>query len=189
MSERGGLLVLTGEGKGKTTAALGLALRFLGRGEKVRVIQFMKGGGFSGELFVSQYFGGNFQISQFGGGCRFAADIRAGRLACQQCGECFRASRDPAGGWAKKAMDAAWEALRSDFALIVLDEVAHALRHGLLAEAELLAFARRAAARSLVFTGRCMPAAIMRQADAATECLALKHYKKSGLPARRGVEY
>jgi cob(I)alamin adenosyltransferase len=185
-----GVIVLTGEGKGKTTAALGVAVRFLGQEKKVRVIQFLKGGGFSGELWAARRLGETLSISQFGGSCRFSREIKCGILTCQKCGECFRASRDPINGWARKAMDAAWAALAEDFSLIILDEVAHALRRGLLPEEEVLAFLDRAAPRLLVIlTGRFMPAGVIGRADAATECLSRKHPKNNGVEARRGVEY
>lgn len=185
-----GVIVVTGNGKGKTTTALGYVLRFLGNGKRVRMVQFLKGGGFSGELFVEEYFADRFLISQFGGSCRFSEAIRNGTLKCQKCGECFRESKNPANNWAGKAMQAAWQALEQKYDVIVLDEVAHAVKNGLLALEELQTFLTKARGDALVIlTGRNMHEEIINSSDLATECFAAKHPKDKGIDARRGIEY
>ena len=185
-----GVIVITGNGKGKTTNALGYVMRFLGEGKKVCMVQFLKGSGYSGELFLSEYFQDNFSIKQFGGKCRFSKEIKDGLVKCRKCGECFKASRDPENGYARLAMDELWSSAEKDYDLFVLDEVAHALRRGLLDVDELLRFISWKRAESLIImTGRNMSEQMIKFADMAVECVPLKHPKDKGVDARRGVEY
>lgn len=185
-----GVIAITGDGKGKTTNALGYAMHFLGAGKRVCIIQFLKGSGFSGELFLSQHFCGNFYIKQFGGKCRFSEEIRAGRMKCQKCGECFRESRDPDNGYALMAMNELWRVAEKGYDLFVLDEVAHAVRRGLLYIDELARFVDEKKTDSLIIlTGRNMPDGMLDMSDMAVECFPLKHPKDKGIDARRGIEY
>ena len=185
-----GILVITGNGKGKTTIALGTALRFLGEGKRVQMVQFLKGSGFSGELSVGNYFSDKFVINQFGGSCPFSAAIRDGVMKCQKCGDCFRESKNPVNNWADKAIQAAFAALEQGYDLIVLDEVAHALKNNLLSLQKLEDFLLAAKDVALiVLTGRNMLESIIQMSDAAVECFPTKHPMEKGIAARWGIEY
>jgi cob(I)alamin adenosyltransferase len=89
INELGLIQVYTGEGKGKTTASLGLAMRAVGHGFRVHMIQFMKGRSYSGELTSACHLAPLFTMSQFGRGCRIGALIRQGYKKCVACGDCF----------------------------------------------------------------------------------------------------
>lgn len=192
MGERTGeIIIFTGEGKGKTTAALGLAVRTAAAGRAAAVVQFLKGGGYTGELFAQDYLAPNLTIRQFGHGCPRAAAIRRGEAKCDKCGECFRENRNPARGYAAAALACAESLIREERpALLVLDEVSHALRHGLIGENAVIGLVSgRPPATTVVLTGRHMPPAIMALADRVTECRAVKHPLSEGIDARRGSEY
>ena len=188
-----GLVVVTGDSKGKTTNALGYALTALGLGKKVSMIQFQKGGGYSGELFVKEHFAGLFEIKQFGGGCPISEQIRSGELVCTKCGYCFRENKNPANDFARQALKYVWQNLQQrDPAVLILDEVSHAVNNGLIALTEvqeIIDFCQQTN-KLLVLTGRRMPEPLIVQADIATECKMVKHPRRDqGIDARRGIEY
>lgn len=164
-----------GDGKGKTTAALGLALRAVGRGWRVVFFQFLKGGGKTGEVAA------------------------AGRLAPEleiiQCGTGeFILGRPPTAeeiALARTGLARAREVLASGSAdLVVLDEVAWAVELGLLEE-EAVAEAIRARAPGVevVLTGRIMPAALLALADLVSEIRCVRHPYERGLAGREGIDY
>lgn len=183
---RGLVQVYTGDGKGKTTAALGLAVRAVGHGLRVAMVQFMKGGGTTGEMAAAQNLAPYLTIRQFGYNC-----ARRGTPACDHCGTCFRENRNPAHGYAPAALAYARCICRDGAAdVLILDEIAHAIRHGLLAAEEVLALlAAKPAPLEVVLTGRHMPPEIVARADLVTECRAVKHPLAAGVPARAGIEY
>jgi cob(I)alamin adenosyltransferase len=185
------VLIFTGEGKGKTTAALGLAVRAVGEGKKAAVVQFLKGGGYTGELFAQCHLAPNLVIKQFGYGCPDAAAIQSGEAVCRKCGECFRQNRLPDRNYAGQALVFARELLATEeFDLVVLDEVSHAIRHGLVPAEEVAALVRNRPQRTdIVLTGRAMPEILVALADHATECRMVKHPIEAGIDARRGSEY
>lgn len=186
------LYIVTGSGKGKTTAALGYALREVLQGRKATVIQFLKGGGYTGELFSTLAFGNLFTIKQFGYGCPIAVELRAGRLKCTKCGSCFRENRKVEHAFGPQALVCAWEAVTSgDNGVVVLDEISHALNHNLIDLQEVLRLVNsRHAGTDLVLTGRKMPAELIKLATIATSCEAVKHpLTNHGIDARRGIEY
>jgi cob(I)alamin adenosyltransferase len=167
------LHVYTGNGKGKTTAALGLCMRAAGRGWKALVVQFMKGMDY-GELhaFASVP---NVAIEQFG---------RTGFVD-----KCRPDPEDPAR--AARALDRARQALASgDFDLVVLDEVNVAIEFGLLQTGDVLdALKNRAPGTEAVCTGRYAPAALMDMADLVTDMREIKHPYMKDIPAREGIEF
>jgi cob(I)alamin adenosyltransferase len=186
------LYVVTGSGKGKTTAALGYALREVLKGRKATVIQFLKGSGYTGELFSAATFGELFAIKQFGYGCPIASDIRAGRLKCTKCGICFRENRKIEHAFAPRALACAWEEVTSGAnGVVVLDEISHALNRKLIALSEVLCLVKRCCAETdLVLTGRQMPVELIEMATMATSCEAVKHpLTNKGIDARWGIEY
>ena len=185
------ILIFTGEGKGKTTAALGLAVIAAAQGKKAAVVQFLKGGGYTGELFAQRHLAPNLIIRQFGHGCPDSEAIKSGEKRCSKCGECFRKNRNPDHDYAGKALKFAARLLRTgELDLLVLDEVSHAIRHHLVAAEQVAELVRtRPPHVDIVLTGRAMPQLLVALADQVTECRVVKHPIGSGIDARRGSEY
>jgi len=185
------LTIVTGNGKGKTTSGLGRAVMAALSGERVLVIQFLKGTGYTGELKAAGHWNGRLAIRQFGSGCFQAAEIGSGTAECSRCGTCFRENRRPENRFALQAFECAREAVESaQWELLVLDEISHALNRGLLELPAVIRWTREVAGRvGLVMTGRNMPPELMEMADWVTECRAVKHPAARGILGRRGIEY
>lgn len=185
------ITVVTGHGKGKTTSAMGRALLAAAAGERVLVVQFLKGTGYTGELTAAPHWQGRLEIRQFGGGCPHSAEIAQGVGLCRRCGTCFRANRRLENDFAGQAFRCARQAAESgEWGLLVLDEISHPLNKGLLDAASVVEWLRQSAARvRLVLTGRDMPASVLALADEATECAVVKHPMSRGILGRWGVEY
>jgi len=166
--------IYTGDGKGKTTAALGLALRAAGHGLRTYVGQFMKGQQY-GELAGAQLLAPYLTIEQYG------------RPTFVHVHE---ATPDDI-RMAHEGLERARAALHSgQYAIVVLDEVCVALHFELLTVDEVLAFLdEKPAGVELVLTGRRAPAALLARADLVTEMREVKHPYAQGVPARRGVEF
>lgn len=170
---QGCLQIYTGNGKGKTTAALGLCLRAVGRGLKVCFFQFIKGGGPYGEQLVAEKLAPLFTIIQTGRrGWVNTNDISADREAAQA------------------ALEQAREIIvNGGYDLVVLDELNGALGFGLVdLEQVLELIALRPPQMELVITGRNAHEQVMAAADLVTEMREIKHYYKAGVPARTGIE-
>ena len=169
---QGFVQVYTGDGKGKTTAALGLAVRAAGAGLRVYIGQFIKNADYS-ELTALQGLAGAITIEQYGLGCM---------LVQAPTGEDILAARR---GLA--AIDAALAS--GAFDLVVADEINVACALGLLAEGDLLGLMeRRPPEVELVLTGRGAPVAVLERADLVTEMRPVKHYYQRGVAARKGIE-
>jgi cob(I)alamin adenosyltransferase len=171
--DRGCVQVYTGNGKGKTTAALGLALRAVGRGLKVCVFQFIKGGGPYGEHLIAEKLAPLLTIIQSGRpGWVNTNDIREDRRIAQ------------------KALLQAQEILTSGaYDLVVLDEINGAVSFGLIdVEQVLELIALKPEWIELVLTGRNAHERVMEAADLVTEMREIKHYFSAGVPARTGIE-
>ncbi len=186
--------VYTGDGKGKTTAALGLGLRAVGHGYKVRMIQFMKGTSYTGEVRAVRRLAPEFEIFQFGRDCKYADKMRSGEAVCDGCGQCFVTLGKPEPRdirYAREAYDLAVRTLdESQADLVILDEISNALHYQLLdLEDAASLIGRRPPGVELVLTGRNMPAAILDMADLVTEMRMVKHPFESGIAARHGIEY
>jgi len=175
---RGLLQVYTGDGKGKTTAALGLALRALGAGLRVAFLQFIKGGVATGEAAAAPLLGPAFWMQ------RFADEVTPFSLGRGEPSDQDRAA--VAQGWT-----VARQAIASgDWDLVVLDEINNVLAAGLLDVAEVLAVLRQRPSHvEVVCTGRGAPAELIEAADLVTEMRGVKHPYDLGLVARRGIEY
>jgi len=172
-----GLLhVLTGDGRGKTTSALGLALRAYGRGARVAVIQFVKRASGTGEELAARKLGPRFIVKPMGAGfVRRTATRRDVEAARSALAEAELLARPRAG---RPAVD-----------MLVLDEVIVALRLGLVTPEELEKLVRLCAGRvELVLTGRGAPGWLKRLADYCTDMREVKHPFSRGLISRRGVE-
>ncbi len=164
--------IYTGEGKGKTTASLGLILRALGAGWRVLLIQFLKKGEFS-EIKALKKLDSTLTILQFGSG-RF---VRG------------RPSKEDR----KRALEGLATAkgmmLSGQYDMVVLDEINVAINLGLLPLAEVVSFIdKRPQDVELVLTGRGAPEEILERADLVTECRKVRHYFDKGIRARRGIE-
>jgi cob(I)alamin adenosyltransferase len=166
--------VYTGDGKGKTTAALGLALRAAGRGFRTYIAQFLKARP-AGEIEAAKKLAPLIRIEQCG---------REGFITVTDGPEDEDLERAKAG--LAKALEAM---LSGEYRIVVLDEVNTAVHFGVLPEADVLAFiGRRPIAVELVLTGRYAPASFVERADLVTEMRAVKHYFDRGVKARQGIE-
>jgi cob(I)alamin adenosyltransferase len=166
--------VYTGEGKGKTTAALGLALRAAGQGCRVYIIQFLKARD-TGELHAVPRLAPQVRIEQFG----IPEFSRAGMVS-------------PA---AQQAVDSGVEEARratrgGDYDLVILDEALAALAlHAVSLDTILDLMRRKAPQVELVLTGRGAPDEVVAEADLVTYMQEVKHPYRRGIPARRGIDY
>jgi len=164
--------VYTGNGKGKTTAAFGLALRAIGAGYRVYIGQFVKGMEYS-ELHAFTLLGDAVTVRQFGRGCFIngapvAEDIAAAREGFQEIKEAL---------------------FSGHYQVVILDEANIATRYGLVHVEELLALiSEKPDAVELVITGRDADPRVIEAADLVTEMKEVKHYYKKGVTARKGIE-
>lgn len=171
---QGLLIVFTGDGKGKTTAALGMALRAAGHRMPVRVLQFIKGSWTYGELAALESLD-SVAIETLGTGFTWHKD---------NLDEDRRLAK---AGWQK-----ALQVIRSgDYAMVILDELNIVLRYGLLpAEAVVAQLQNRPEHVHVVVTGRDAPGILLEAADLVTEMRAVKHpYRDQGVAAQRGIEF
>ncbi len=174
--EKGLVTVYTGPGRGKTTAALGLALRVLGWGGRVCVVQFIKGYSEIGEAKFAEQFGDRFVLKQF------AVDLTRSISEKEVAGR--REAAEEALVYAEGAVSG------GEFDLVVLDEINNALHYGLIDLPRVLKLIESKPTHvELVLTGRDAPPELVHAADYATEMLLIKHPFEKGIPARRGVDY
>lgn len=178
MKRKGLVIVHTGDGKGKTTAALGLALRAWGDGLRVLILQFIKGGQTYGELKA---------IEQLA-----ALD---GRIAVEQCGLGFTKRGSHADtehrAAAAQALAKARAAISSgEWDLIILDEINYAVKFNLVTEDDVLdLLAAKPDDLHLVLTGRDAREGVTHRADLVTEMRLIKHPYQQGIKAQLGIEF
>ena len=172
--EKGLLIVNTGPGKGKTTAAFGLALRMLGYGRRVGVVQFIKGAWHTGEKDAFAVFGDKVAWHTMGEGFTWETqDLKRDVAAAQAA-------------WAK-ALE-----LMADptISLVVLDELNVALRYDYLdLDAVVAALRARREGLHVVVTGRNAKPALVEAADLVTEMGSTKHHFSAGVRAQQGIEF
>jgi cob(I)alamin adenosyltransferase len=174
---RGLIHIYTGDGKGKTTAALGLSLRAYGSGFKIGMIQFLKGME-TGELDVLAGLGPSYQIYRNKGITKFVKDMNDAEVR-------------------KAASDVRelWELAKSlgtdgQCDMLILDEVMASIATGLLPQADILNWLReKPAGLEVVLTGRDAPPALVDLADYVSEIKAVKHPYEKGIAARKGIEF
>lgn len=172
--EKGLLIVHTGPGKGKSTAAFGMVLRAIGHGMKVGVVQFVKGAWSTGERTVLERFPELVEIKALGEGFTWNTadrerDMRAARAAFDE---------------AKRMIADA------SYALVVLDELNIVLRNDYLPLDEVLdALAARPAGQHVVVTGRNAKPELIALADLVTEMTPVKHPFREGIKAQKGIEF
>jgi cob(I)alamin adenosyltransferase len=172
--EKGLVQVYTGNGKGKTSAAFGLALRAVGRGLRVYVLQFIKGGFDYGELYVADKLPG-LTLKAYGRG-RFVSEKNPDKVDVEL---------------ARDALNKAQEVIKDcDVDVVILDEVNVALNLKLISVDQVLELIRKKPDHmELVLTGRNAPVEIVQAADLVTEMIEIKHPYNSGFKARKGIEY
>ncbi len=172
--ERGVLVLLTGEGKGKSSSAFGMVMRSLGYGHKVGVVQFIKGVQLSGEeIFIREHHP-EVELYQMATGFTWETQDRAGDIAAAET------------TWAVA------ERMLGDASLnlVVLDELTYMLGFKYLDESRVLdALVQRPAEQSVVITGRGGGSALQTLADTVAEIKDIKHAYKSGIKARLGVDF
>jgi cob(I)alamin adenosyltransferase len=171
---KGLLIVHTGAGKGKSTAAFGMCLRIVGHGMKVGVVQFIKGAWDTAERRVLEGFGPLVTFKAMGEGFTWETQDRARDIAA-----------------AGRAWDAASEMLADpSYAMVVLDELNVVLRYEYLPAAAVLeTLAARPASQHAVVTGRNALPAVIEAADLVTEMTMVKHPFRAGVKAQAGVEF
>lgn len=172
--EKGLLIVHTGSGKGKSTAAFGLVLRMVGHGRKTAVVQFVKGAWSTGERKVLEGFGALVEWHTMGEGFTWETQDRARDIA-----DC------------RRAWDRAKELMRDpDLALLVLDELNIALRYDYLPLDDVLEELRdRRPDLHVVVTGRNAKPPLIQAADLVTEMTVVKHHFAAGVKAQPGIEF
>lgn len=173
--EKGLLIVNTGAGKGKTTAALGLAFRALGQGLKVGIVQFIKGAIPTGEASLVSRLNLPVEMHTMGDGFTWNTQDRAADIAS-----------------ARKAWDKAVALLRDpSFGMVILDELNVVLQYDYLPRDEVLAeLANRRPMLHVVVTGRNASAELIAMADLVTEMKLIKHpYREQGVKPQPGVEF
>ncbi|MEA5418191.1 cob(I)yrinic acid a,c-diamide adenosyltransferase [Spirulina sp. CCNP1310] len=173
--EKGLIIINTGNGKGKTTAALGMVMRSLGHGYRVAIVQFIKGAWEPAEKAVLERFGDQLVFRAMGEGFTWETQDR---------------DRDIAN--AQTAWETALEFIQNpEYRLVLLDEVNIALKLGYLDVATVLAGLETKPADShVILTGRGAPPELIERADLATEMTLLKHpFKEQGVKAQAGIEF
>ncbi len=173
--EKGLILVFTGNGKGKTTASLGLALRTIGHGERVAILQFIKGGWQPGEIRALEKFPDYIQFHALGEGFTWETQDRKKDALL-----------------VKKAWEKSIDYLeRDDYKLVILDEINIALKLGYISlEDVLVGIGKRPPLTHVVLTGRDAPQGLIDKADLVTEMSLVKHpFKEQGIKAQKGIEF
>ena len=171
--DKGYIQVYTGPGKGKTTAALGLALRAVGHGLRVCIVQFMKNDRGTGEIR--------------------AAELLATRISIYPMGPKGFITGKPRSvdyEMARKALDFSRDVVQSEeFDVVILDEVNVAMHYGLFPVQEIVDLMdHKPDSVELVLTGRDAPPDVVKRADLVTEMKDIKHYFAKGVVARKGIE-
>ena len=172
--KKGLILVNTGNGKGKTTAAFGTALRAIGRGYKVAMVQFIKGKWKTGEVEAAKEFGDRFKIFTMGEGFtwdtqNFEQDVKTARKAWEKCRELLQ---------------------DKEHELVIFDEINYVMKYNFLDPAEVVeALKIKPPLKHAILTGGGAPQAIIDIADLVTEMKAVKHPYEQGIKAQPGIEY
>ncbi len=179
--ETGKIQIYTGDGKGKTTAALGLAIRAIGRNKKVVIVYFDKGGNHYGERIILDKLKSNFFNYYVTGLERFELKTKQFRfgVTSEDIKEAKRGLKLVATEFQKNQID-----------LLILDEINTTIKQGMIkVEDFLIILGLKPKNMELVLTGRDADPKIIEKADLVTEMKMIKHYYNQGLNAREGIEY
>lgn len=172
--EKGLVIVHTGKGKGKSTAAFGMAMRMIGHGRRVAIVQFVKGAMTTGEKFVFDAFPDQVEFHPMGEGFTWETQNRARDIELAQAAwaEVKRLLNDP------------------DIDMVIADELNIVLRYDYLPLDEVLAaIAVKPEMKHFVMTGRNAPEGLIEKADLVTEMTMVKHPFRSGIKAQAGIEF
>jgi cob(I)alamin adenosyltransferase len=173
---RGLIIVNTGPGKGKTTAAMGTALRAVGNGMKVLMLQFLKGSWHYGELDAVKAFGDNFIMKQLGRGFVKVGGAETDPEDIRMVEEAWQESREA-------ILSGKWD-------LVILDEINYAISYGMLDPEKVVeTLKQKPEMVHVILTGRNAHAKIVEIADTVTEMRQVKHAYEAGILAQRGIEY
>ena len=177
MSKDGLVIVYTGNGKGKTTAALGLAIRAVGYEHKVCMLQFIKGSWHYGEMDSSKKLEPNFELIAIGKGFVGILDDNSPREEHEK--------------YAAEALRICREKINSGtYNVVILDEVNYAINLGLIDVQEIIKLIKEKPSNlDLVLTGRDVKEEIVELADLVTEMKEIKHPFKSGIKAKKGIDF
>lgn len=177
MGKDGFVIVYTGKGKGKTTAALGMALRAIGYNYKICMIQFIKGTWHYGEMVSSKRLEPEFELTAVGKGFVGIIDDKSPRVEHEKI--------------AIEALHLSKEKIESEkYDIIILDEVNYAINLGLLKTKDVLDLIKTKPANlNLVLTGNYAKQEIIDAADLVTEMKEIKHPFKLGIKAKRGIDF
>jgi len=174
MAEQGVIIINTGNGKGKTTAAFGQALRVAGHNLPVCIIQFIKGQWRTGEGCAVKALADRIELHVCGTGFTWAAADRAEVIAAAQAGWQLAREKISSG----------------NYRLVVLDELTYLINYGIISEEEVVAvLTARPAGVDVVITGREAGAGLIAAADLVSEMREVKHPYRQGIAARQGVEF
>ena len=192
-NNKGYVQVYTGNGKGKTTAALGITMRASGAGKKIAFIQFMKALGYSEQKVLPTLDGVTWKtlgkpffiakagsiseedLAKYGGGCVVFEEGNPPAEYVKMISEGFAEAREMV--------------LSGEYDMVVLDEINCAMYFGLIGVDEVLELIRNKPEHTeLILTGRCAPEEIIEAADLVTEMREIKHYYNEGVEARKGIE-
>lgn len=169
--------IYTGNGKGKTTAAVGQGIRACGRGMKVLMVQFLKGST-TGELFTIQKLLPDFEIFRH---------KKIGKFTCNMTHEQREEMKKNIENLFQYVVQEAMSGRRD---LVILDEIMAAISSGLIATDTVLSFVKsKPSELELIMTGRNAPLEIIQLADYVSEIKSVKHPLEAGIPAREGIEY
>jgi cob(I)alamin adenosyltransferase len=173
---RGLIIVNTGPGKGKTTAAMGTGLRAVGQGMRVLMLQFLKGSWHYGELDAVQAFGDKFVMKQMGRGFVKVGSEKPDPEDVRMVEEAWNQS-------AEAILSGQWD-------LVVLDEINYAISYGMLNPEKVVETLRKKPDMvHVILTGRNAHPTIVDLADTVTEMRQVKHAYEKGVMAQRGIEY
>ena len=177
MGKDGLVIVYTGKGKGKTTAALGIALRAIGHNYKICMIQFIKGSWHYGEMISSKRLEPEFELIAVGKGFVGIIDDKSPREEHERV--------------AQDALSLSREKIRSEkYDIIILDEINYAINLGLIKLEDVLDLIKKKPTKlNIVLTGNHVKNEIIEIADLVTEMKEIKHPFKSGIKAKKGIDF
>jgi cob(I)alamin adenosyltransferase len=175
-NDKGYIIVLTGNGKGKTTSALGMAMRAVGQGMKVIMLQFLKGSWQYGELEAAKRLEPDLTIRQLGRGFVHVNPENPDPEDVKKAEEAWTVCKEALSG--------------GEYGMVILDEINNAVAYGLLPIDDVLdALIHRPPSVHVVLTGRYAHQRLIDMADTVTELHEVKHAYQNGEAARRGIEY